>query len=141
MAKTSAHDPILTTFFLCDQVIRDDIAKKWGAIGLFNTLFAQGFPITFDRMAFFARIADAPDVVAFSVAVYSPNGILLAEQKREFDRSERPEGALLSTWWEVGGYVHTPTFSAPGVYRVVCSVGGRELGELSLHLKPVPIQP
>jgi len=131
------RDPILTCFFLCDRVIRDDITKKWGAIGLFNALVADSFPVGYFEMWFFCRFADAPAEIDMRNSITDPDGKVIAECSRHFSIGSLPEAGSIGAgrgWWEIGGRFKDIVFQRPGQYRVHVNINQIELGDSALYL-------
>jgi hypothetical protein len=135
----AGHDPMLTTLFLADRMIRDQLTQKWGALGLhcgFAVPEGQPFPVVVPEVGFFMRVADAPDRVALYGQIISPSGVVVQTSAWSFDRAERPEGGPpgLGRWWEIGGRFKDVALTQRGRYSVEMSMNGTTLGETAMYV-------
>ncbi len=141
MGRQVKRDPIMTVFSLCDRMLRDDISKKWCAIGLYNSLMAESFPVGFHELWFFCRLADAPDTIDMKGSIVSPSGLVISMCNKRFEISVLPPEAspgLAKEWFEIGGRFKEIVFPEAGVYTVEMEVNGALLGTSSLHLVKAP---
>ena len=140
MARSVKRDPLLTCFTLCDRVYHDEISRKWGAMGLYNSLTADTVPMGVLEMWFFCRIADAPREIAMKGSIVSPSGLVIAECTKHFSRTDTQQGGIpgVDGWWEIGGRFKEVMFTAYGRYSVEMAVNGVTLGETALYIVKPP---
>src|SRR5438874_1382513 len=98
-----ANDPLLTTFFTCDRMLRDAITQRWCAIGIYNKLFVPSFPFGLEEMWWYARVADAPDEMSLYGQIVTPRGVVVRHNTWTFSQKEQPQGMPIDGWWEIGG--------------------------------------
>lgn len=127
--------PMLSCFFLADQMIRDAISAKWGAIGLHcGYAGVPGFPFFMREIWFFLRVADAPDKIHLEAVVTAPSGVVVRTRDWHMDRAELAEAGPMATWWEVGGRIPEVMFPVAGRYSVEISINKHLLGEIPLYV-------
>lgn len=118
---------------LADMAIRATDGKV-SIIGVFNRLYAAGFPVVHERMAIVVAFEGGPELagttVEIRVGVLDPEAkeLVFADIRLDIDPNElRPKGELICDWPPV-------RFDAPGDYIVRVTSPSAETYETGLEL-------
>jgi len=128
--------PIVQAFFLCDQVITDEVTKKKSVIGITNRVAGRSFPLSLRSLAVF-------------VSLVNGNGEMTCELRCTAPDAGETERILFG----VKGPVHFPnpnaqadlvfalpnlTLPQPGVYCFMLFCEDELLSERRLFAKQLP---
>lgn len=122
---------------LCDDA-RTTADGKLDMQGVFNDLFAPGFPARRDKMVFVAGIEwDRKDTgrFQFKVDLVDPSGRPAMTLEGHTDVDERPEDRPPARTWLIMP-LENVVFTGPGLYRFTIRVKGKELDGPALHVFP-----
>ena len=119
----------LAAFLLCDRAERDDASGKWTLHGVFDVVWAQGFPALHDRLDAYLRLRlggiDGDQRFEVSFVCRAPSG---AEQQT----SGRPLAvSALGTAEAVCRFEALP-FEAAGTYVLEARVNGEVVASTAL---------
>ena len=56
---TKPIKPQIKSFLIADMVIQEHGSNKWSAIGIFDRIYAQGFPYLHNTLALYIKLSDA----------------------------------------------------------------------------------
>lgn len=122
---------------LCDSA-RTTADGKLDMHGVFNDLFAPGFPARREKMVFVAGIEwDRTDSgrFQFKVDLMDPSGRPAMTLEGHTDVDERPENRPPARTWLIMP-LENVVFTGPGRYRFGIRVKGTDLNGPALHVFP-----
>ena len=122
---------------LCDSA-RTTADGKLDMHGVFNDLFAPGFPARREKMMFVAGIEwDRKDSgrFQFKVDLVDPSGRPAMTLEGHTDVDERPENRPPARTWLIMP-LENVVFTGPGRYRFAIRVKGTDLNGPALHVFP-----
>jgi hypothetical protein len=130
---SSAPQPVLKAFLICDQVIHDGQTGKKSLIGVFHELRADRFPAVHPVLWIYANLTDAHGTYTFEIRLVD------VERNNVLGKGTPPQiqipGPLQTT--ELSAQLRNVQLPGPGTYEFQLLVNGELLATKAIRVTKV----